>query len=110
MIDHTPNRPTQEADVFAKIRKLEIQEATINSSVTVHSEKWRHHIHRLSGPNQNLSQVHLISRNQIQCLFPAGRDSTLESGIYIVGNYTSIDMVYQSFEVADAPVPDTPLK
>lgn len=104
--NHTPNRPTQEADVSANVRKLEMQEAAINSSAAAHSEKWRHHTHWLSGPNQNLPQVPLTSRNQIPRLFPAGRDSPLESGVYIAGNYTHVDMVFQSFGVADAPVPD----
>lgn len=102
--NHTPNRPTREADVSAKIRKLEIQEAAINSSATVHSENGRHRTRWLAGLNHNLSQVHMISRNQIKCLVPAGRDSTLESGIYIVGNYTSTEMMFQGFTVANGPV------
>ena len=66
-------------------RKLEMQEAAVNSSATAHSEKWRHHTHWLSGPDQNLPQVPLISRNQIPRLFPAGKDSPLESGITLQG-------------------------
>ena len=83
--NHTPNRPTQEADVSASVRKLEMQEAAINSSATAHSEKWRHQTHWLSGPDQNLPQVPLISRNLIPRLFPAGKDSPSESGITLQG-------------------------
>lgn len=91
--NHTPNWPTKEADASAKIRKLEIQKAVITGL-----------------PQSTLRKEGIISFSFV-CLiqflskvFPRcvvfietklnvseERDSSLESGIYTVGNYTNAD-------------------